>query len=84
MPWEPFLERVVQPMSQSEQRKKERQNATGREGKFEACIPGNHGKQEFPLTPAMAAPSIDYDHIKIKLSNTVKIKFPKNMTCIAT
>ena len=23
----------------------------GREGKFEACIPGNHGKQEFPLTP---------------------------------
>ena len=37
------------------------QNATGREitkchgkgkeGKFEACIPGNHGKREFPLTP---------------------------------
>ena len=26
-------------------------NATGREGKFEACIPGNHGKREFPLTP---------------------------------
>ena len=24
----------------------------GREGKFEACIPGNHGKREFPLTPA--------------------------------
>ena len=23
----------------------------GREGKFEACIPGNHGKREFPLTP---------------------------------
>ena len=23
------------------------------EGKFEACIPGNHGKQEFPLTPAL-------------------------------
>ena len=23
-----------------------------REGKFEACIPGNHGKREFPLTPA--------------------------------
>ena len=22
-----------------------------REGKFEACIPRNHGKQEFPLTP---------------------------------
>ena len=21
------------------------------EGKFEACIPGNHGKREFPLTP---------------------------------
>ena len=25
----------------------------GREGKLEACIPGNHGKREFPLTPAM-------------------------------
>ena len=24
----------------------------GRDGKFEACIPGNHGKREFPLTPA--------------------------------
>ena len=24
------------------------------EGKFEACIPGNHGKREFPLTPASA------------------------------
>ena len=23
------------------------------EGKFEACIPGNHGKWEFPLTPAL-------------------------------
>ena len=23
-----------------------------REGKFEACITGNHGKREFPLTPA--------------------------------
>ena len=23
-----------------------------REGKFEACIPGNQGKREFPLTPA--------------------------------
>ena len=23
----------------------------GREGKFEACIPGNHGKREFPRTP---------------------------------
>ena len=23
----------------------------GREGKFEACIPGNHGKREFPLAP---------------------------------
>ena len=23
----------------------------GREGKFKACIPGNHGKREFPLTP---------------------------------
>ena len=22
-----------------------------REEKFEACIPGNHGKREFPLTP---------------------------------
>ena len=26
--------------------------AMGREGKFEACIPGNNGKREFPLTPA--------------------------------
>ena len=26
----------------------------GRDGKFEACIPGNHGKREFPLTPARA------------------------------
>ena len=25
----------------------------GRDGKFEACIPGNHGKREFPLTPAL-------------------------------
>ena len=25
----------------------------GRDGKFEACIPGNHGKREFPLTPAV-------------------------------
>ena len=24
----------------------------GREGKFEACIPGNHGNREFPLTPS--------------------------------
>ena len=32
---------------------REIQNATGREGKFEACIPGNHGKREFPLTPDM-------------------------------
>ena len=23
----------------------------GRDGKFEACIPGNHGKRDFPLTP---------------------------------
>ena len=29
MPWEPFLERVVQPMSKSEQRKKERPRHTG-------------------------------------------------------
>ena len=26
-------------------------NATGREGKFEAYIPGNHGNWGFPLTP---------------------------------
>ena len=32
---------------------RELENATGREGKFEACIPGNHGKREFPLTPVM-------------------------------
>ena len=25
----------------------------GRDGKFEACIPGNHGKREFPLTPSL-------------------------------
>ena len=25
----------------------------GRDGKFEACIPGNHGKREFPLTPVL-------------------------------
>ena len=25
----------------------------GRDGKFEACIPGNHGKREFPLTPGL-------------------------------
>ena len=25
--------------------------ATGREGNFEVCIRGNHGKLEFPLTP---------------------------------
>ena len=28
MPWEPFLERVVQPMSQSEQRKKKERGVT--------------------------------------------------------
>ena len=27
----------------------------GRDGKFEACIPGNHGKREFPLTPDRVA-----------------------------
>ena len=26
----------------------------GRIGKFEACIPGNHGKREFPLTPGFS------------------------------
>ena len=26
-------------------------NGKGRDWKFEACIPGNHGKREFPLTP---------------------------------
>ena len=26
----------------------------GRDGKFEACIPGNHGKREFPLTPGLS------------------------------
>ena len=30
-------------------------NAMGREGKFEACIPGNNGKREFPLTPAVSS-----------------------------
>ena len=35
----------------SRERKGKLQNAPGREGKFEACIPGNHGKREFPLTP---------------------------------
>ena len=35
----------------SREREGKLQNATGREGKFEACIPGNHGKLEFPLTP---------------------------------
>ena len=25
----------------------------GRDGKFEACIPGNHGKREFLLTPGL-------------------------------
>ena len=28
---------------------------TGREGKFEACIPGNHGKREFLLTPGLSS-----------------------------
>ena len=28
----------------------------GRDGKFEACIPGNHGKREFPLTPVAIIP----------------------------
>ena len=27
----------------------------GRDGKFEACIPGNHGKREFRLTPAVSS-----------------------------
>ena len=30
----------------------------GSEGKFEACIPGNHGKREFPLTPATMHQSV--------------------------
>ena len=35
----------------SREREGKLQNATGRDGKFEACTPGNHGKREFPLTP---------------------------------
>ena len=31
-----------------------------REGKFEACIPGNHGKREFPLTPAPPVPHLSH------------------------
>ena len=41
-------------------------NATGREGKFEAGIPGNHGKQEFPLTPVL-------DHCAVKGKMTMNI-----------
>ena len=33
----------------------------GRDGNFEACIPGNHGKREFPLTPAWGAHADRYD-----------------------
>ena len=36
------------------------QIATGREGKFETCIPGNHGKREFPLTPGPNCPGAIY------------------------
>ena len=32
----------------------------GRDGKFEACIPGNHGKREFPLTPALKTKNVLY------------------------
>ena len=28
-----------------------------REGKFEVCIPGNHGKRDFPLTPGFGLKS---------------------------
>ena len=31
----------------------------GRDGKFEACIPGNPGKREFPLTPDMSIAHFD-------------------------
>ena len=31
-------------------------NATGREGKFEACIPGNHGNSRSPLQRAYLNP----------------------------
>ena len=33
----------------------------GRDGKFEACIPGNHGKREFPLTPEKSGPNRPLD-----------------------
>ena len=36
------------------------------EGKFEAGIPGNHGKQEFPLTPVL-------DHCAVKGKMTMNI-----------
>ena len=32
----------------------------GRDGKFEACIPGNHGKREFPLTPGPELVCLDF------------------------
>ena len=41
-------------------------NDTWREGKFEAGIPGNHGKREFPLTPVL-------DHCAVKGKMTMNI-----------
>ena len=47
----------------------------GRDGKFEACIPGNHGKREFPLTPApMSAIPVFYSGWGKNMIKTVQIE----------
>ena len=50
----------------------------GRDGKFEACIPGNHGKREFPLTPGLDAPSIckynENVNVNIKVNANVYVE----------
>ena len=44
------------PAKTSFSREREGKFKMQREGKFEACISGNHGKREFPFTPAQDLP----------------------------
>ena len=46
-------------------REKLKCHGKGRDGKFEACIPGNHGKREFPLTPDLSNAAMLVYRIKI-------------------
>ena len=56
---------------------------TPQEGKFEACIPENHAKREFPLTSASKVPLLNLQKVKeprppasqLKKENNAKILY---------